>query len=347
MNEIRNEVPGSGGYKIVVANWVHEDVLRELRPYGQIISNETREPWPREKLIDRCKDADALVAFMPEAIDEGFVLSCPNLKIIACALKGYDNFDVAACTRQGVWLSIVPDLLTAPTAELAVGLMISVGRNMLPGAAHVRSGNYAGWRPRYYGRSLDGSTVGLVGAGAVGKAIARRLSGFRCQLLYFDKQRLTPDEEDELRLQRVSMEELRKKSHFLVLALPLNDDTFHIVDAHFLADLQRDCYLINPARGSLVDENAVAEALEAGELCGYAADTFECEDWARTDRPAGVGARLINSEKTVLTPHIGSAVNSVRLDIAREAAKSVKQCLSGQRPDGAINTPISEALNKT
>lgn len=326
--------------KVVVANWIHPEVLEYLRQHGDVISNPDREPLTRVALIEHCKDADALIAFMPEAIDEDFVVACPKLRIVSCALKGYDNFDVAACTRHGVWLTVVPDLLTAPTAELAIGLMIALGRNVGPGRDHIRNGGFSGWRPRFYGRSLDGSTIGLIGAGAVGKAIARRLAGFRCHLLYYDKDRLTPDQEDSLRLQRASLPELRARSDFVVLALPLTQDTFHLVDQPFLEEMRNDSYLINPARGSLVDEEAVADALEAGHLGGYAADTFECEDWVWPDRPDKISARLANSEKAFLTPHLGSAVDAVRLEIAREAAENVVQYMRGDRPKGTVNVPM-------
>ena len=325
--------------KIVVANWVHPEVLAYLRQHGEVVANETREPWPRAELLGHCWDAAALIAFMPESVDDDFLAECPDLRIVACALKGYDNFDVDACTRRGVWITFVPDLLTAPTAELAVGLMISLGRNIGHGNAYVKSGVFAGWRPRFYGRSLDGSTVGILGAGAVGKAIARRLAGFRASLLYYDAKRLAPDQEDELRLHRVSLAELRDQSDFVVLALPLTESTFHIVDADFINGMKPGALLVNPARGSLVDEAAVADALERGHLAGYAADTFECEDWARADRPAGIDPRLLPAENTILTPHLGSAVDPVRLEIAMEAAESAVECLAGKRPKGALNAP--------
>lgn len=332
--------PAEAKGKVVVANWVHDEVLDLLGSRFTVVANQDKQPLDRAALERLCVDADALIAFMTETVDEDFLARCPRLKIIACALKGYDNFDVEACTCRGVWLTIVPDLLTAPTAELTVGLMIASGRNIAPGGAFVRNQEFAGWRPRFYGRSLDGSTVGMIGAGAVGKAIARRLAGFRCHLLYYDKQRLKPDQEDELRLQRVSLPELQARSDFLVLALPLTDDTLHLVDRAFLAAMKPGSYLVNPARGSLVDEEVVADALEVGQLAGYAADTFACEDWARPDRPEAINPRLLRSAKTVLTPHLGSAVDGIRLDIAREAAESVMQCLSGERPKGAVNAPL-------
>ena len=325
--------------KVVIANWVHGEVIDRLSADHSVTANQTKEPLERSELQRRCADADALIAFMTEEIDDDFLAGCPGLRIVACALKGYDNFDVEACSRRGVWLTIVPDLLTAPTAELTIGMMIALARNIGPGSAAVRGGAFAGWRPRFYGRSLDGSTVGLIGAGAVGKAIARRLTGFRANLLYFDRERLTPDQEDELRLQRVALSELQARSDFIVLALPLAQDSLHLVDRAFLAQTKPGSFLINPARGSLVDEAAVADALDAGTLAGYAADTFEMEDWARCDRPDAIDPRLLKSDRAVLTPHLGSAVDSIRLEIALEAAESVIQCLQGARPKGAINTP--------
>ncbi len=325
--------------KVVVANWVHEEVVDYLAAHCEVVANPEREPFSREALLSCVQDADGLIAFMTESVDESFLKRCPRLRIVACALKGWDNFDVAACTRRGVWVTIVQDLLTAPTAELAVGLMIAVARHIAAGDRFVRTGTFAGWRPKFYGRSLDGSTVGLLGAGAVGKAIARRLGGFECRLLYHDKTPLPPDREDELRLQRVSLSELFGRSDFVVVAVTLNAATQHLVDAELLESAKPGCYLINPARGSVVDEEAVADALDSGRLAGYAADTFEMEDWARTDRPTAVAPRLIGSDRTVLTPHLGSAVDRIRRDIAMDAARSVVQCLKGQRPNGAINQP--------
>lgn len=326
--------------KIVVAGKVHRELLASLEQHGDVVANCSSEPWARPVLLEHCRDATALIAFMSETIDEEFLASCQHLRVVACALKGYDNFDVAAFDRQGVWLTIVSDLLTAPTAELAIALMIGLGRRVRDGDAFVRSGAFAGWRPQFFGRSLDGSKVGIIGVGAVGKAIARRLAGFRCHLLYHDASRLSPDQEDELRLQRTSLEDLRASSDFVVLAAPLTAETFHMVDADFLAGMKPGSHLINPARGSLVDERAVAAALCTGQLAGYAADVYEFEEWSRTDRPESIDESLLHAPNTLLTPHLGSAVDLIRREIAQEAADNVIQCLSGQRPKGAINNPV-------
>ncbi|TWT12631.1 phosphonate dehydrogenase [Reyranella sp. CPCC 100927] len=325
---------------VIISSRVHQAVIDVLAPTCRVVANQTDAALSPDELQRRCQDADALIAFMPERIDAAFLDQCPRLRIVACALKGYDNFDVAACSRRGVWLTIVPDLLTAPTAELTIGLMIALARNVLPGDRLVRGGGFGGWRPILYGRGIDGSTVGLLGAGAVGKAVARRLAGFRARLLYADAMPLTPDQEDELRLQRVSPDELLRQSDFVVLCLPLTDRTRRLVDRGLLARVKPGAFLINTARGSLVDEDAVADALASGSLGGYAADVFAMEDWALADRPKDIAERLRGAtERTVFTPHLGSAVDEIRRDIALQAAASVLECLKGDKPSGAVNRP--------
>ncbi len=328
---------------MVISNWVHDAVIDRLAPHCTVVANPDREPWPADELARRAADADALIAFMTERIDDDFLARCPDLRIVAAALKGYDNFDVAACTRRGVWLTIVDDLLTAPTAELTVGLMIALARHVTAGDRLLRGGGFAGWRPTLYGGTLDGACVGLIGAGAVGQAIARRLAGFDCDLRYHDRHRLPADTERRLRLRHMTLPELVRGSDFLVFALPLTPATQHLVNAELLRQVKPGCYLVNPARGSLVDEEAVADALDDGRLAGYAADTFEMEDWARPDRPTSVAARLRAPDaRTVLTPHLGSAVDSIRRDIALAAADNVLQCLAGERPAGAVNDPLGQ-----
>jgi phosphonate dehydrogenase len=324
--------------RVVLSSWVHPEVIHLLETSCEVVSNETRKALERKELLRRCRDAFGLMAFMSERIDDSFLAECPKLRIVACALKGYDNFDAEACTRRKVWLTIIPDLLTAPTAELTIGLMIALGRKVLSGDRLVRSGRFGGWRPVLYGQGIDGSTVGILGAGAVGQAIARRLSGFDASLLYTDEVALSPDRENELRIRRTDHDALLTQSDFVILCLPLQTSTHHLVNSDFLRAMKPGALLVNTARGSLVDEAAVAKALETGTLGGYATDVYAFEDWALTGRPNEIPERLLNAiNSTVLTPHIGSAVDRVRREIALEAARSVLQALRGEAPYGAVN----------
>ncbi|MBM3527191.1 MAG: hydroxyacid dehydrogenase [Alphaproteobacteria bacterium] len=320
--------------RIVVTNWVHDAVLTRLAALGEIDANRTREPWPREEVLRRARDADAVLAFMSDIVDRKFLAACPRLKVVACALKGFDNFDVEACAEAGVWITIVPDLLTEPTAELAVGLVIGLARNIRDGDALVRSGGFDGWRPVLYGTGLDGSTVAIVGMGKVGSAVAQRLAGFGCGLIGVDPQLGWPA--------GVNPAELREAlpvADYVIAAAPLTQQTHRLIGRPELAAMKPGALLINIGRGSVVDESAVADALEAGRLGGYAADVFAMEDWALPDRPREIDPRLLAHPRTLFTPHLGSAVARVRLAIEMRAADSIADALEGRPPRDAINAP--------
>lgn len=324
--------------KVVLTHWVHPEIIELLREKAEVVANPGRKTLPREILLERAKDADALMAFMPDCIDEAFLKACPRLKIIAAALKGFDNFDVDACTRHGVWLTIAPDLLTIPTAELTVGLVLGITRNMLEGDRHIRSGQFAGWRPELYGLGLYGRTAGIVGLGLVGRAVAERLKGFGMNLVYSDEISLPPDEEEQLGLTKVTFSGLLDSSDIVIPLLPLTDRTFHLFDRNALARMKKGSYLVNACRGSVVDEMAVIESLEKRHLAGYAADVFEMEDWIRPDRPRSIPKALLeNTAQTFFTPHLGSAVDDVRIEIERYCTRSIFQALDGKIPEGKVN----------
>lgn len=326
--------------KIVITHWVHPEIVDMLQSVAEVIPNKTRGTLPREEMLARAKDADALMVFMPDSIDRDFLEACPKLEIVSAALKGYDNFDVQACTERGIWFTIVPDLLTIPTAELTIGLLLGLTRNLLEGDRRIRSGKFQGWRPELYGTGLTGRTLGIIGMGAVGKAIARRLAGFDMRLVYCDEIALDATQEKAWGLERMALDDLLQSSDFVVPMLPMTSRTFHLINADSIARMKHGAYLINACRGSVVDEHAVAEALNSGHLTGYAADVFEMEEWTRSDRPAAIPQTLLNNTaQTFFTPHLGSAVKEVRMEIERQAAQNIIQAFSGQQPGGAINRP--------
>jgi phosphonate dehydrogenase len=322
---------------VVITHQVHEEVKVLLSATCTVICNVSGDSWPRETLIDFAAQATALMVFMPDSVDEDFLARCPQLKIMA-ALKGCDNFDVAACTRRGIWFSIVPDRLSVPTAELALGLMLGITRNIASGDRLVRSGSFQGWRPVLYGSGLNGQVIGIFGMGKLGRALARLLVGFDSEVLYSDPAALTSEEEKQSRVRRVGADTLLAESDIVVSLLPLTGSTFHFIDAAAIARMKRGSYLINVGRGSVVDENAVADALGSGHLASYAADVFEMEDWARQDRPRTINPRLLQHvDRTLFTPHLGSAVDHVRLEIELAAARNILHALNGERPPDAVN----------
>ena len=330
--------------KVVITSAVFPEIFDMLREHCEVVANPTRQRLPREVIMARCGDADAVMTFMTDRIDDAFLAACPRLQVIGCALKGYDNYDVEACTRRGIWITNVPDLLTIPTAELTIGLLIGLTRKILAGDRLVRGEAFDGWRPVLYGAGLTGKTLGIIGMGAVGRAIAARLQGYDLELLYADPRPLDSALEARLGLRHVDLPQLLARSDYVLPMVPYGPQTLHLIDATALASMKRGAFLVNACRGSVVDESAVADALESGTLAGYAADVFELEEWARADRPTTISARLLaDTERTLFTPHIGSAVESVRLAIEMEAATNILQALAGEEPRGAINRPMRKA----
>jgi phosphonate dehydrogenase len=336
-------MPSASLPKVVIGHRVFDETLAMLQPHAHVVAPDAGDDaLAPERLSQELTDADAWMAFMPDRADEEVLSAYPRLKLIAGALKGWDNFDLQACTHRGVWLSIVPDLLTEPTAELAIGLMIGLGRHLRHGDQHVRSGAFQGWEPRFYGVGLAGARVGYVGMGAIGQAIAKRLAPFGAAQRYVDPLPLAPSAEATLGLTREpELETLLAWSDYLVLGAPLTSSTFHVIDASALAKVRPGCLLINPARGSLVDETAVLAALDSGRLGGYAADVFELEDWALPERPRAIDPNLRHHAATLFTPHLGSAVVEVRRAIERRAADNILDALSGDIPRDALNPGAS------
>jgi phosphonate dehydrogenase len=320
--------------KILVTNWVHEETLQRLRLHGEVDANDSRIPWPRDEVLRRATDCDAILAFMTDCIDAQFLAHCNHLRVVACALKGYDNFDMDACSTAGVWVTIVPDLLTEPTAELAVGLAIGLGRNIRDGDALVRSGHFDGWRPILYGAGLDNSVVAIVGMGRVGRAIAQRLSGFGCRIIGVD-----PAADAPPGLIKVALNRALETADFVIVCAPLTPGSRHQIGTDALARMKPGALLINVGRGSVVDEAGVLAALDSGHLGGYAADVFEMEDWALPDRPAAIAEKLRAHPRTLFTPHLGSAVTRVRQAIELRAVDNIVDVFEGRPPRDAINDP--------
>ncbi|MBZ5520721.1 MAG: hydroxyacid dehydrogenase [Acidobacteriia bacterium] len=324
--------------RVVITHKPYPQVIDLLRPSCSVVANDSLESWPKETLLEHAAQAEALMVFMPDSVDDDFLARCPRLKIIAAALKGYDNFDVAACTRRGVWFSIVPDLLTVPTAELAMALLLALTRNLAAGDQLVRGGKFQGWRPVLYGSGLHGRTVGIVGMGKLGRRLARLLAGFETKILYSDPAALAPEDEARLHASRVDFNDVLARSDVVLSLLPLTPSTLHLIDAGAVARMKRGSYLVNVGRGSVVDEKAVADALDSAHLAGYASDVFEMEDWALPDRPRTIEPRLLrHADRTLFTPHLGSAVAGVRLQIEMAAAGNILQALRGERPADAVN----------
>lgn len=321
--------------KILVTNPIHAAVRARLETVGDVEMNPQVEPWTAAELAERARGVHAVMGFMTDRVDAATLAGAPGLRVVACALKGFDNYDVDACTRAGVWVSIVPDLLTEPTAELAIGLSIALARNVLPGDALLRSRQFRGWRTQLYGSGLAGATVAVVGLGQVGQAIVARLAGFGCvRIVGVDP---CPAADG---VERLSLDQALAQAHFVFVAAPLTTESHHLIDADALASARPGQFMVNVGRGSVVDEEAIADALDSGRLAGYAADVFAMEDRGLAQRPSVISPRLLDRINTVFTPHLGSAVSEVRIAIETRAADNIIAVLQGHPPPDAINQPV-------
>lgn len=321
---------------VVVTHRPFPQTLALLEAHADVICNDSDRSWSVEHLRRVGADASALLVFMPDSLRAADLDHFPRLSIVAAALKGYDNFDVDALAARNIWFTIVPDLLTDPTADLGVALLLALGRNLLPADQHVRSGEFTGWQARFYGQGIAGKTVGIIGMGKVGQALARRLHPFGARIVYSETkpvaaELLPPD------AQLRTLDQVVAESDYLFPLTHLYAQTRHHVGRERLAQMKPSAFLINIGRGSLVDEAAVADAIESGRLAGYGADVFEMEDWALASRPRRIDARLLAMrDKTVFTPHIGSGVIDIRLAIETYAARNIIAVLGGGEPQGAV-----------
>jgi phosphonate dehydrogenase len=285
------------------------------------------------------RDAVALCFFVPDRIDAAVMDQLPALRILAGFGKGFDNVDVPAATERGIWVTNVTAALSDATADLAWALLLANARGVVCGDARVREYPDIGWDvAAELGRAVTGATIGVYGFGLVGRAIAERSLGFRMSVLYCDPTPAAREVEERLGARRVDAAELLAQADYVVLAVPLVDATYHLIDAAALGQMKATAILVNPARGSIVDEAAIAEALERGTLGGYAADVFEHEDRQYAGRPTRLLPALVDDRRrTVFTPHLGTAVAADRVALALAQARAVRAVLAGERPDCAVN----------
>ena len=330
-------------HKIVVTNPIHPEVHARLAAHGDVVVNESSVPWSAPVLAQHLADATAMMGFMTDRVDAALLSAAPRLQVVGAALKGFDSYDVEACTKAGIWLTIVPDLLTEPTAELAIGWAIGLGRHLRQGDSYVRSGAFQGWRSHLFGTGLRDSIIGIVGLGHVGKAIVQQLSGFGCaEILGVD-----PEASDS-GVVSTTLQDAVARADFLFVAVPLVSDSLGLIDETALMQAKRGQLLINVGRGSVVDERAVLQALRRGQLGGYAADVFACEDWSLPGRPAEIDRELLAHPQTLFTPHLGSAVQRVRLAIEHRAADNIIAVVRGEMPPDRINAVnVSQAPQPT
>ncbi|HLU66975.1 MAG TPA: D-glycerate dehydrogenase [Kofleriaceae bacterium] len=287
--------------------------------------------FPRAALLAELAGADALISLLDVRVDDELLAAAPRLRIVANCAVGYDNVDVPAATRRGVVVTNTPDVLTDATADLAFALLLAAARRLGEGEALIRSGAWQGWAPgQLLGQAIAGRTLGIIGLGRIGQAVARRARGFDMEILYSGPREVAAA--GPLGARRVPLEELLGAADAVTLHCPLTPETRHIIDAAALARMKRTAILVNTSRGPCVDEEALADALERGVIAGAGLDVFE--------REPEVHPRLLASRRAVLLPHLGSATLAARGGMARLCAEAVSAVLAGRRPAHPVNPEV-------
>jgi glyoxylate reductase len=288
--------------------------------------------WTRQELIDRLKQKDynALYCMLTNPIDAEVLDAAPGLKVVANMAVGYNNVNVEEATRRGIAVTNTPGVLTDTTADFAWALLMSAARRVAEGDRFTRAGKFHGWGPlMMIGQDVHGKTLGIIGFGRIGRALAKRATGFDMRVLYHDRFPADPATQEALRAQSVSMDELLAQSDYVSVHTDYNPETHHLIGAPELAKMKRTAYLINTARGACVDEAALAAALRSGEIAGAGLDVFEREPEIYPD--------LLQLQNVVLAPHIASASLDTRNAMGLMAADNIIDALRGETPVNVVN----------
>ncbi len=303
----------------------------EINPYDRVLT--------REELLQAVKGKDGILCLLTDKIDaEVFDSAGPQLKVVSNYAVGYDNIDVNEATKRGIVVTNTPGVLTETTADLAWALILSTARRIVEADKFTRAGKYEGWAPMLFlGQDVYGKTLGIIGMGRIGQAVARRAKGFNMKILYNDIRRIPEEVEKELNATFVSLDELLERSDFISLHTYLSPETYHLINEERLKKMKKTAYLINTSRGPVVDETALVRALKEGWIAGAGLDVYEFE-------PKLVPG-LAECENTVLLPHIASASVETRTKMATMAAENLLAVLAGKMPPNPVNPEVLKNEN--
>jgi glyoxylate reductase len=326
--------------RIFITRELPGDPTQQLREVAEVEVWPEEEPPPHEVLVQRASQADALLTMLTDPIDIAVLKAGQRLRIVAQMAVGYDNIDVVAATERGILVTNTPGVLTETTADLAFALLLAAARRVVEGDGLTRSGGWKPWHPSFLlGQDVYGATLGIVGLGQIGLAVARRARGFDMRILYNDGRRHEVAEK-ELGLEYADLVRLLRESDFVTLHVPLTPETRHLIGERDLGLMKSTAILINAARGPVVDQRALYAALKSRRIAAAALDVAEVE-------PIPLDDPLLTLDNVVVTPHIGSASVATRKKMAEMAVESVLQALRGEMPSRCINPEAFPHLRPT
>lgn len=320
--------------KVYVTREIPERGINLIKKYFDAEVWPEYAPPPKNVIIDKAKNVDALVSLLSDKIDAEVFDVAPKLKIVSQIAVGFDNINIPEATKRGIYVTNTPEVLTDTTADFAWALLMAVARRVAEADKYVRTGKWkVAWHPSMLqGRDVYGATIGIVGAGRIGYAVAKRAKGFDMKILFYDVIP-RPEMEKDLGAKKVDLETLFKESDFVSIHVPLMKETHHLVNAERLKLMKKTAFLINNSRGPVVDEKALYDALEKKQIGGAGLDVFEQEP-TPSDNP------LLKLDSVVVAPHISSASYETRSRMSEMVAENLIAFFEGKKPPNLVNPDV-------
>lgn len=322
--------------KIYVTRELPERGLKIIKQHFETEVWPEYAPPPKKTIIEKAKNVDALATLLSDKIDAEVYNAAPKLKIVSQLAVGFDNIDLAEATKRGIYVTNTPEVLTDTTADFAWALLMAVARRVVEADKYVRTGQWkVGWHPAMLtGRDVFGTTIGIVGAGRIGYAMAKRALGFDMKVLFYDV--IPRPEIEKLGAKKVDLTTLLRQSDFVTIHVPLMKETHHFINEEKLRLMKKTAYIINNSRGPVVDEKALHVALKEGWIAGAGLDVFEQE-------PTPMDNPLLKLENVVVAPHISSASLDTRAKMSEMVADNLVSFFQGKQPPNLVNLDVMKA----
>jgi len=316
--------------RVLVTREVFDETLDYLAQHCELEANQQDVPFSAAALAQRLADKEGLMCALTDRVDGVLLEAATRLKVVANIAVGYNNIDVPACTARSIMVTNTPGVLDDSTADLAWALMLATARRLTEVERYIRDGEWTGWRlKQWLGIDVHHATLGIVGMGRIGQAIAKRAAGFDMTVLYHNRKPVAKDIEQRLNARYVGLKDLLAQADFVILQVPYSAQTHHLIGAPELQSMKPTAVLINSTRGGVVDDVALVEALKAGTIRGAGLDVFENEP--------KLNPGFLQLKNVVLAPHIGSSTEATRRAMAMTAAKNLVAALGGETPPNLVN----------
>ena len=317
--------------KILVTRATFDDVIDKLRERFEVEDNQKEDaPWSAEEFCRRLADKDGVLPTGSDRVDAATLTAAPRLKAVCNIAVGYNNIDLAACTERGILATNTPGVLDDTTADMTWALLMAAARRVTEAERWLRAGSWKGWKnDQFLGVDVHHATLGIIGMGRIGRAIARRAKGFSMRVLYHNRRRVPKAVEKQLGAKYVSMEKLLRDSDFVSLNMPYSPEVHHLIGARELALMKPTAVIVNAARGGIIDDGALVQALKERRIAAAGLDVFEGEP--------KFNPGFLEVDNVALVPHIGSATRATRTAMAMLASRNLAVALSGRRPPNLLN----------